>query len=268
MICALLVLQTPELPAPLTALSPWMDIRVRSLEEVRARLEAQPHRRFIKTHTPLDGLPWEAGVTYVAVGRDPRDVAVSLRHQGANLDREAIRRLTGESTESAPDPRLGASERDWFLGWMTAEIPPEQSLDTLRGLVFQLAIAWERRREPNVVLLHYADLSRDLEGEMRALARRLGIAVEEERWPALVEAASFARMRERAAARVPDEQLGIIKDPRKFFRSASPGEWRRFLGEADLARYEARIGSLAAADLAHWLHHGERPAALPAPSAS
>jgi hypothetical protein len=256
MICALLVFQTPELPAPLTTLSPWMDIRVRPLEEVRAQLAAQSHRRFIKTHTPLDGLPFEPGVTYIAVGRDPRDIAVSLRHQGANLDRELIRRLTGEPAGSAKDPRLGPSERDWFLGWMSLEVAPEENLDTLRGVIWQLGIAWERRDEPSVVLLHYGDLSRDLEGEMRRLASRLGIAVPEARWPALVEAATFERMRERAADRVPDERLGILKDRGKFFRSGSPGEWRKFLGDDDLARYQARVASLAAPELAVWLHQG------------
>jgi len=258
MICALLVLQTPDLPAPLTALSPWLDIRVRPLQQVRDQLEAQRHRRFIKTHTPLDGLPWQRDVAYLVVGRDPRDIAVSLRHQGANLDRERIRRLTGEAASAAPDPRLGPSERDWLLGWMSLDVPPHENLDTLRGVIWQLGIAWSRRDEPNVVLLHYADLARDLEGEMRGLAARLGIAVPEERWPALVEAATFERMRERAADRVPDERLGILKDPGQFFRSGSSGEWRRFLTDEDLARYDARIASLAPPALAHWLHHGFR----------
>ena len=48
------------------------------------------------------------------------------------------------------------------------------------------ADAWARRDEPNVVLVHYDDLFADLEGEMRRLADRLGIAVPEERWPELV----------------------------------------------------------------------------------
>jgi hypothetical protein len=91
---------------------------------------------------------------------------------------------------------------------------------------------------------------------MRGLAARLGIEVPEARWPALVEAATFQRMRERAADRVPDERLGILKDPGQFFRSGSSGEWRRFLSEDDLARYQARVASLAAPDLAAWLHHG------------
>lgn len=49
MICALLILQTPELDRPLSVLSPWLDMQSRSRREVVADLEAQQHRRFIKT---------------------------------------------------------------------------------------------------------------------------------------------------------------------------------------------------------------------------
>jgi len=95
MICALLVFQTPELPRPLSELSPWLDWVITPRDQVDARLEAQAHRRFIKTHTPLDGLPLDRRATYIVVGRHPLDMAVSLYHQGDNLDREAIARLTG-----------------------------------------------------------------------------------------------------------------------------------------------------------------------------
>lgn len=95
MICALLVLQTPDLPAPLASLSPWVDWLVTPREEVVARLEAQRHRRFVKTHTPLDGIPLLPTVTYVVVARHPLDMAVSLYHQsatGSGTDRPADRR--------------------------------------------------------------------------------------------------------------------------------------------------------------------------------
>src|SRR5262245_45886316 len=52
MICALLILQEPELPLPLDTLSPWIDMVTRARTEVFADLEAQRHRRFIKTRTP------------------------------------------------------------------------------------------------------------------------------------------------------------------------------------------------------------------------
>ena len=106
MICALLVFQTPAFPQPLADLSPWLDWLITPEAEVYARLAAQRHRRIIKTHTPLDGLPIDPGVTYIVVARDPLDLAVSLFHQRANLNRHRIRQLTGQPGPApADDPR-------------------------------------------------------------------------------------------------------------------------------------------------------------------
>src|SRR6266851_7196398 len=65
MICALLIFQTPDLPASLGWISPWLDFLTTPREEVYGLLEAQVHRRFIKTHTPLDGIPLDSRVTYI-----------------------------------------------------------------------------------------------------------------------------------------------------------------------------------------------------------
>ena len=96
MMCALLS-QTPQLPSKLSTLSPWLDWLVNPRDYVMyAHLSAQAHRRFIKTHTPLDGLPCDEQVTYIVVARHPLDMAVSLYHQGDNLNRQRLRELTGQ----------------------------------------------------------------------------------------------------------------------------------------------------------------------------
>jgi hypothetical protein len=102
MICALLIFQTPELPAQLGSLSPWLDHTIAPADEVIAMLEAQRHRRFIKTHTPLDGVPIDPRATYIVTARHPLDMIVSLIHQGDNIDRAAVLRLTGQPE---PEPR-------------------------------------------------------------------------------------------------------------------------------------------------------------------
>jgi len=259
MICALLVFQTPELPAPLTTLSPWLDMRVRPVGDVHARLEAQTHRRFVKTHTPLDGLPMDRRVTYLAVGRDPRDIVVSLRHHGQNLRRDVIRRLVGElEPDPAPEtrPHGGPAEGEYMRRWVHNDESPLTNLDSLRGVVWQTERAWSQRQRPNVVLVHYGDLARDREGQMRRLADRLDIVVPDQVWPALITAAGFDQMRAHSADLVPDERLGIMADTRSFFRGGTSGEWRRVFTDEDRADYDARVAELAAPDLADWLHHG------------
>src|SRR5262249_17764488 len=101
--------------------------------------------------------------------------------------------------------------------------------------------------------LHYADLVRDLDGEMRRLAHRLGIAVPEQRWPILVEAAGFAQMQARADRLAPDP-VGIMKDPRAVFRRGRSGAGGELLTVGEPARYEQRAAALAPADLLAWLH--------------
>jgi aryl sulfotransferase len=252
MICALLVFGSSELPEPLGRLSPWVDRLTEPQEELFARLGGQTHRRFLKTHTPLDGLPVDPGVTYVVVARHPLDAAVSLYHQGANIDRARLRQLVGlPEPETPPPPRQGL--HDWLTEWIEDDPAPSESLDSLPGVMWHLTDAWRRRAEPNIVLVHYADLQDDLGGTMRELASRLGFAVDEATWPSLVRAASFSEMRARGETLLPDRN-GVLKDPAAFFRRGTSGAAREVLSAAERARYEERARRLAPADLREWLH--------------
>jgi aryl sulfotransferase len=140
MILLLLIHGQPRLPAPLGELSPWLDHLVEPQERVFARLDAQPHRRVIKTHTPLDGVPIDRRATYVVVARHPLDAAVSLYHQGENLDRERIRQLTGARTSPGRRPPL----REWLAAWIDDDPEPAEALDALPGVLWHLSDAWRR----------------------------------------------------------------------------------------------------------------------------
>lgn len=262
MICALLVFRSPELPDSLAHLSPWLDWLITPRDEVYARLAAQEHRRFIKSHTPLDGIPVDPRVTYVVTGRHPLDMAVSLYHQGANLNRARLRALTGQ-TGPVPEARRRPSLHEWLVAWVDTDADPRESLDSLPGVMWHLTDAWYRRRTQDVVLVHYDDLSRDLDAQMRRLARRFGVAVPEETWPALVEAATFSHMRARAASTAPDAS-GILESQAAFYRRGSSGAGAETLTRAELEHYYARAAPMAPADLLAWLHRdsGASAAAL------
>ena len=125
---------------------------------------------------------------------------------------------------------------------------------SLAGLLHHLQGFWAVRDRDDVVLLHYDDLQTDLEGEMRRLAGRLGIEVPEERWPALVTAATFDDMRSRAEERAPDTENRIWKSTTDFFKRGTSGQWEGIF-DADLsAHYGARVRELAEPDFAAWLH--------------
>ncbi|SCL28829.1 Sulfotransferase domain-containing protein [Micromonospora nigra] len=250
MICALLVLRTPELPVPLAELSPWLDWLVEPRDDVFRRLAAQRHRRIVKTHTPLDGVPLDARARYVVVARHPLDMAVSLYYQAAdNLDQRRLRELTGSAAfADRPKPRPTVDE--WLARWVDDDPDPRAELDSLPGVLWHLGDAWGRRHEPNVLLVHYDDLSTDLAGQMGRLAAWLEL---DPPAPELVEAATFDRMRERADRLAPDP-AGILLDRRAFFRRGRSGQGREVLAAPALARYRARVADLAPADLLAWLH--------------
>jgi aryl sulfotransferase len=252
MICALLVFQTPDLPAPLSELSPWLDWLTVPRDEVYARLSAQEHRRFIKTHTPLDGIPLDSRATYIVVARHPLDMAVSLYHHGDNLDRGRLRQLTGRPEPDVP-PAPRPPLHDWLLSWIDEDVNPQEQLDSLPGVMWHLRDAWGRRDEPNIVLVHYDDLSRDLEGEMRRLAAVLEISVPDQTWPYLVGAATFEHMRARADRLAPDVS-GVLRDRAAFFRRGTSGAGSRLLTDDEFDHYLARTGQLASPELLTWLH--------------
>ncbi len=260
MLCALLIFEGPDFPGPLDLISPWMDMCNRPVADVWGSLATQTHRRFIKTHTPLDGLPERPDVTYLVVGRDPRDVAISFEHHDANMDfehfleRRAAAMGNDDLAELPPRSPLPEDPLERFRTFVRDDVPGGRL--SLASLLHHLDTGWRRRDDPNVALFHYADLKADLTGELLRLAEILHIPCSPERARALAPEASLTRMRERAGELAPAGSQGNWKDPRAFFRSGGSGEWRARVTEADLAAYEARVAALTTPELAAWAHAG------------
>jgi hypothetical protein len=107
-----------------------------------------------------------------------------------------------------------------------------------------------------VALFHFEDYRRDLTGELQRLADHLHIDLSPARAAELAAEASLDRARERAAEVAPDAHMGVWKDPSRFFRSGSSGEWAEVMTPAQQERYQALIAELVPPDLARWMHHG------------
>ncbi len=259
MICALLVHQTPDLPEPLTRLSRWVERVTQPIEELNAEFSAQPYaRRVLKSHTPLDGLPYRADAAYVVCGRDPRDAFLSMMDHFHNLSDESIadaqRRMGLPVGSGIPFP---TEPNVLFPVWMTT---PDQPW-TEDGLPFGSSTHffktfWACRRLPNMVFTHYADLTADLAGEMRRLSAALGIPVDEAVFPRLVEAASFAAMRQNADAAAPGAHLGEWRSNIDFFRRGRIGEWREALSAENQALYERLSAQRMDPTMKRWLEGG------------
>ena len=64
---------------------PWFDCMFPPKEERLALVDAQKHRRFIKTHLPVDSLILSPKAKYIFVGRDGRDVIWSLQQPSSEF---------------------------------------------------------------------------------------------------------------------------------------------------------------------------------------
>ena len=81
-------------PLPDNGSSFWLEATfTREIGTLYETLEAQQHRRFIKTHLPLDGLPFYSQVKYLVVGRDARDVFMSLWNHYAHYTDDFYQRI-------------------------------------------------------------------------------------------------------------------------------------------------------------------------------
>ncbi|HEY2709536.1 MAG TPA: sulfotransferase domain-containing protein [Caulobacteraceae bacterium] len=255
MLCALLV-HGPELPMPLTRLSPDFDRLATPLDQLLRQLDDQPWRRVIKTHTALDGLPYFDNVVYVYCGRDPRDAFLSMVDNMQNAS-EAIMSQVRERIGLPVDFWFPTDPNAFFPVWMTAPMHSWVEDGFPTGSVFGAArAAWPHRDLPNLHLLHYRDLRLDLEGEMRRLARFLDVPVAPDAWPGLVSAADFGAMKSHADDIAPGAHLGDWADNAAFFTSGRLDAWRGVLNEENQALYQELAAQRVEPALQAWLEGG------------
>ena len=257
MICALLVFQRPELHLPLAEISPWLELRAAPADETHRIYDAQDHRRVIKTHTALDGLPWLPQATYISVQRDPRDIFMSmLNHiQNANPEADAIFLREMNESDEAPPP-LPEDPDDFFQMWLSNGSFAWESDGAPYWSVFRHGFSfWAHRDQANVTMVHYSDLKADLEGQMRRIAEVLGIKVAEAKWPELVEAARFDSMKKNADRTAPDTNFKMWKSNSQFFNKGTSGQWQGVLSDKSLELLD-QVTALYPQDYINWLFNG------------
>jgi len=237
MLCALLV-HGPELPRPLAELSPWLDGGFHNHPEDSVEvLNAQRWRRVIKTHTPLHALRYREDAFYVTCGRDPRDAFLSGVDHATN--------------SALPGARNPPSDRDKAFAYVLRQV------ENQGGLLDHTASFWRYRTLPNLIFLHYADMSDDLEAEMTRLAGFLGIDRAPDEIRALCEAARFDAMRADADNLAPGAKVtGRWKSNADFFRKGRLAEWREVLSRETQDLYVATTRSRYDHAMLDWLERG------------
>jgi aryl sulfotransferase len=234
--------------ADVSVISPWLEFPVYPKDEVLAGLEAQTHRRFIKTHLPVEALGLGPDVRYLYVARDGRDVAFSMYPFMAGFEHlPAI----GPDGRPNPRPKIETDPRTFFRGWVAGEI------EILSPFFPNVRGWWEARTLPNVLLVHYNRLKADMPGEIARIAAFLGIEPSPAAWPAILDHCGFDYMKRNAEAVGPIGARNLAGGSSAFFHKGTNGRWRDVLTAEDVEAYERAVAANLDPDCARWLASGE-----------
>jgi aryl sulfotransferase len=229
----------------------WLDLRIMP-PDILDQMEAQTHRRIVKTHLPVDALTFSPKAKYLYIGRDGRDVLFSLynHHLSGN---EMFYDLPNNTPDRVgpplerPDPDINRYFRTWV----------DQDGRPFWPFFENIRSWWAVRDLPNVKLVHFADLKADLEGQMRAIADFLDCDIPQDRWPRIVEHCSFDWMKANAPKVAPLGGAIFNGGAGDFIHKGVNGRWRDVLTARESADYETRAVAELGEDCARWLASGQ-----------
>lgn len=242
----------PDPDLPTGQISPWVDLRVPPKALKLQELEAQSHRRFLKTHLPVDALVFSSNAKYLYIGRDGRDVLWSLHNHHLNGNEVYYDVLNNSPGLVGPpmeqcDPDI---HRYWQT-WLERDGHPHWSFwDNVRSW-------WAIRHLPNVKMIHFGDLKNDMLGQMSQIAEFLSIEVAPTDWDEIALYCSFDWMRAHGENVVPLGGGMWNGGVQTFVNKGVNGRWQSVLSDAESAAYEARAKSELGEDCARWLATGE-----------
>jgi aryl sulfotransferase len=256
----LLIFQTPE-PRDIGDIAPWLDRRIGPpVESLLAKLDAQTHRRFLKSHMPFDALPIFADVRYIHVARDGRDACLSYHNQITRFKPEMAQALSKSGLEDEtigrPYPEIPAHPAAYFRMWLNEGVGRATDGTPFVSFFDLERTYWTERHRPNLLMVHYRDLKADLAGEMRRVAEFLDVTVPEKVFPSLVEAATFEEMRRTGNQLMPRLLATFEGGTDRFFLKGENDRWRGIFADSDVDLYDRKAEAKLTPECALWLTCG------------
>lgn len=236
----------------LSEVSPWIDCRFPAKAERLAVLEAQDHRRFMKSHLPVDTIVFSPQAKYIYIGRDGRDVLWSLYNHHRNMKPDALAGI--DSVPERTGPPLGrapSSVLQYFRDWVAKDGYPWWPY-------WEHILSWWQIRDlPNVMLLHFSNLKQDMPGEIRGIATFLEVGIDERKWNEILEHCSFDYMKTHAAQSVPFAGDIFEGGAQTFMHKGVNGRWKDLLTSEDIEKYEQTTEENLGVECAYWLSTGK-----------
>jgi len=240
----------------------WVGARFLGMDKptLEAHLEGMQGRRFLKSHLPLDGLPYYPDASYLIVGRDPRDVFMSFFNHYSSYTEGAYAAFNSEEAVGPPFPRCPDNPVDLFRRWITEGwFEWETEGWPMWSNLHHTQTYWKFRHLPNFLFLHYNDMLADLDAAVRHIVDFLRLDVSEETIARKVEETTFANVKRKAEAQPEEEDFSrfIFEGGQtRFFFKGTNGRWRDVLGPDELALYEVAKERVLDPAAARWLEDG------------
>lgn len=232
----------------------WLDCRLGDQVSMKEAIDAQTGCRCIKSHTPLDGIPFDPQVTYITVYRHPIDVHVSLEKQAENMVSDVLDFFYPKAPGAAFHRFLAAPATDCGTD--------DQSLASIMHHFQSFA---QFAHLPNVHMFHYSDLSSNLPATIEHYASAIAVTCPHTLSQSIAEAAAFGVMRTVTAENPRAAGTSAFADDTKFFDSATSGKWKRRLSASQLDDYRRAIATLATPTETAWLENGAASGVFPTP---
>lgn len=237
---------------PVLEISPWLEHRAGPLAPMLEMLDAQAHRRFLKTHLPATTLQASPLAKYIYIARDGRDALWSwYEHHCSYTDLPYKLLNETPGLVGPPFERPGSDVVEYFRQWLARDGHPAWPFFS------NIQSWWDVRREPNVLMIHFNALKADLEGEMRKIADFCDFDVEEKMWPSLVDHCTFDYMKANADQLTPRLSKVFVHGGNSLINRGKNDRWRNTLSEADSRHYEATAAKVLSPDCAAWLATGK-----------
>jgi aryl sulfotransferase len=230
------------------AISPWLEFMASPRQATLGLLDSQSHRRFYKTHLPVDAMPLSRKAKYIYVARDGRDVVWSYHKFFSSFGEPppGIVELIAAG-RAKPPPPINPDVREFYHEWLDRDgYPFLPFFSHVQGW-------WDVRGLPNILMVHFSALKADMPGQIRRIADFLDISVPSDAWRRILEHCSFNYMKQHADAVAPPGAATLEGGRKAFFHAGTNGRWRDVLSPAESEKYERAARSRLSPDCAHWL---------------